>query len=131
MPSYKRRKPYLYKALRIQVPTRKRPPEQVGYDTSCPARRSFERSSSVVHHFLPTPGVPVVAVRLSLPIRGCEVRGYRFPDDLKFRSLMTLFAAVAPAEESHFVEALQKYFGGQRDLLTTNLLGRNDADSSK
>ena len=40
------------------------------------------------------------------------------PDDMKFRSCMTLFAACAPDAEV-FVEALDKYFGGEGDPLTT------------
>jgi uncharacterized protein (DUF1810 family) len=43
------------------------------------------------------------------------------PDNLKFRSSMTLFAAVAP-EEPVFEEALKKFFGGKRDPLTMRLL---------
>jgi len=43
------------------------------------------------------------------------------PDDLKFRSSMTLFAAVAPGEQI-FEDALQKYFGGEPDRLTLQLL---------
>jgi uncharacterized protein (DUF1810 family) len=44
-----------------------------------------------------------------------------YPDDLKFRSSMTLFAAVAPAE-SLFEQALQKFFEGERDPVTLGLL---------
>jgi uncharacterized protein (DUF1810 family) len=36
------------------------------------------------------------------------------PDDLKFHSSMTLFAAVA-ADEACFTEALRRYFGGEAD----------------
>ncbi|WP_374653173.1 DUF1810 domain-containing protein [Dongia sp.] len=43
------------------------------------------------------------------------------PDDLKFRSSMTLFAAVAPAG-SPFAAALDKYFGGAPDPATLALL---------
>lgn len=43
------------------------------------------------------------------------------PDELKFRSSMTLFAAVAP-DEPLFDDALQKFFGGERDPLTLGLL---------
>jgi len=43
------------------------------------------------------------------------------PDDMKFRSSMTLFAAVAPGEQI-FEDALQKYFGGEPDRLTLQLL---------
>ena len=39
------------------------------------------------------------------------------PDDLKFHSSMTLFAAAAP-QEPLFGEALDKYFAGRRDPLT-------------
>ena len=44
-----------------------------------------------------------------------EIFGY--PDDLKFRSSMTLFARAAP-EERIFALCLQKYFAGEPDLLT-------------
>lgn len=43
------------------------------------------------------------------------------PDDLKFRSSMTLFAAAAP-EEALFGAALEKFFDGQHDPLTLELL---------
>jgi uncharacterized protein (DUF1810 family) len=41
-----------------------------------------------------------------------EIFGY--PDDLKFRSSVTLFAGVAPREEV-FQTALKKYFNGEPD----------------
>lgn len=43
------------------------------------------------------------------------------PDDLKFRSCMTLFAQVAP-EEPVFSQALERFFGGQPDEHTLELL---------
>jgi len=46
------------------------------------------------------------------------------PDDLKFRSSMTLFAAVATAPDTPFAAALARYFGGVGDALTVALLGR-------
>lgn len=42
-------------------------------------------------------------------------------DALKFRSSMTLFAAVAP-ERGEFEEALQLYFAGKRDPRTLERL---------
>ena len=39
------------------------------------------------------------------------------PDDLKFKSSMTLFASVA-SDNQVFKEALQKYSGGELDRLT-------------
>jgi len=44
------------------------------------------------------------------------------PDDVKFRSSMTLFAAAAP-EEPCFAEALAHYFAGSPDPLTLEKLG--------
>lgn len=46
-----------------------------------------------------------------------------YPDDVKFRSSMTLFAMAAPAEPL-FDQALAKFFGGQRDPRTIGLLER-------
>ena len=43
------------------------------------------------------------------------------PDDVKFRSSITLFALVAP-ENRVFKDALQKYFGGEMDPLTVQRL---------
>jgi len=46
---------------------------------------------------------------------------FGYPDNLKFRSSMTLFAHVAP-DNQIFVNALQKYCGGQSDRLTLERL---------
>lgn len=46
---------------------------------------------------------------------------FHSPDDLKFRSCMTLFAQVAP-QEPVFSRALAKYFGGVGDVRTLELL---------
>ena len=57
-----------------------------------------------------------------------EVKGgsvgeiFGFPDDLKFRSCMTLFWR-ATGEEI-FGEALEKYFGGEEDGLTVAGMGK-------
>jgi uncharacterized protein (DUF1810 family) len=48
-----------------------------------------------------------------------ELFGY--PDDLKFRSSMTLFAHVSSGSNV-FIDALEKYFAGQPDRLTLELL---------
>jgi uncharacterized protein (DUF1810 family) len=44
-----------------------------------------------------------------------------YPDDLKFRSSMTLFALVAK-ENTIFKDVLRKYFGGELDQRTVELL---------
>jgi len=46
---------------------------------------------------------------------------FAHPDDLKFHSSMTLFAHAAP-QEKLFADALGKYFAGQRNRATMNLL---------
>ena len=69
---------------------------------------------------------------LGLKLRECtrmvnQVKGrsidqiFGSPDDLKFRSSMTLFARVAP-DDQVFNEALQKYFGGEPDPSTLERL---------
>lgn len=44
------------------------------------------------------------------------------PDDMKLRSSMTLFAQ-ASEEKAVFVEVIEKYFGGERDEKTVELMG--------
>jgi uncharacterized protein (DUF1810 family) len=44
------------------------------------------------------------------------------PDDLKFRSSMTLFGAVS--SEAEFADAIAKFYGGTPDRKTLELLGR-------
>jgi uncharacterized protein (DUF1810 family) len=46
---------------------------------------------------------------------------FGWPDELKFRSSLTLFAAAAP-DEPVFGEALKKFFGGEPDPLTLERL---------
>ena len=61
---------------------------------------------------------------LALPEQNISsILGY--PDDVKFRSSMTLFAAAAP-EEPLFQAALEKFFGGTHDPLTIGLLRQNE-----
>jgi uncharacterized protein (DUF1810 family) len=46
---------------------------------------------------------------------------FGYPDNLKFRSSITLFSCVEP-DNADFVTALQKYFGGEPDRLTVERL---------
>lgn len=46
---------------------------------------------------------------------------FGYPDNLKFRSSMTLFANVT-ADNQVFVDALSRYFGGEHDPLTLERL---------
>jgi uncharacterized protein (DUF1810 family) len=65
-------------------------------------------------------------VRLVLRIDGQSVHDiFGSPDDMKFRSCMTLFDLAAP-QEAIFAEALQKYFDGTPDDHTLALLRQHD-----
>jgi uncharacterized protein (DUF1810 family) len=59
---------------------------------------------------------------LAVPDRSVD-QIFGYPDNLKFHSSMTLFAAAAP-EEPLFAAALERFFGGQPDQQTIKLLGR-------
>jgi uncharacterized protein (DUF1810 family) len=60
--------------------------------------------------------------RLVTLVEGRSARQiFGYPDDLKFRSSMTLFTSVTP-DNRVFKDALQKYFGGELDSLTLEKL---------
>jgi uncharacterized protein (DUF1810 family) len=62
------------------------------------------------------------ATELVLAVEGKSAHQiFGTPNDLKFRSSMTLFAATAP-DEKLFQQALDKYFAGEGDALTRNKL---------
>lgn len=64
----------------------------------------------------------VHATRLMLAIQAKSIAEIMpDPDDLKFHSSMTLFAAVAPSN-SEFEQALDRYFEGEPDQQTLTLL---------
>jgi uncharacterized protein (DUF1810 family) len=74
---------------------------------------------------------PVLGARLRectqlvLDIQGRTVEDiFPYPDGLKFRSCMTLFERCAP-DPTLFRAALDKYFGGKRDPLTLEILGKH------
>ncbi|MDJ0554390.1 MAG: DUF1810 domain-containing protein [Microcoleaceae cyanobacterium MO_207.B10] len=52
-----------------------------------------------------------------------EIFGY--PDDLKFKSSMTMFFHVAKPD-SIFARIIDKYFQGERDIQTLNILAMNE-----
>jgi uncharacterized protein (DUF1810 family) len=71
---------------------------------------------------------PVLGARLRecsalvLAVQGATVHGiFGSPDNMKFRSSMTLFAQASP-EEALFRNCLDKYFGGVPDQATLDLL---------
>lgn len=61
------------------------------------------------------------ALMLGVPHRSAhDILGS--PDDLKFRSCLTLFALAAP-QEAVFRDALQRFYGGEMDARTQALCG--------
>ena len=94
------------------------------------AIKSLEEARQYLNH-------PVLGTRLSecaetvLAIEGrsiSEIFGY--PDDLKLRSSMTLFASLTDPR-SVFVRILDKYFYGKQDVRTLDLLGKLKEKISK
>ena len=64
-------------------------------------------------------------VELVLAVRGRTAHEiFGSPDDVKLRSSMTLFDAVAPGDV--FATSLRKYFDGEQDPATIELLRRPD-----
>lgn len=47
---------------------------------------------------------------------------FGYPDDMKLKSSMTLFAAVDEDPKSPFVRVLEKYYRGERDTRTLDIL---------
>jgi uncharacterized protein (DUF1810 family) len=73
---------------------------------------------------------PVLGARLrecASLVAGIEGRSvgdiFGYPDDMKFRSSMTLFSRAAP-DEAVFADCLEKYFDGEPDRLTLDSLPR-------
>lgn len=101
-------------------------PQLAGLGHSEMARRYGISSMDEAQAYL---GHPVLGLRLQeCTGAACGAEGrsayeiFGSPDDLKFRSSMTLFLR-AGAGEACFREALDRFFGGEEDPLTLSLLG--------
>ncbi len=85
---------------------------------------SLEEAKAYLEHPILGPRLEV-CTRLVLAVEGKsaeEIFGY--PDHLKFRSCMTLFAECARGSTLIFFESLVKYFEGEPDQLTLGILDR-------
>jgi uncharacterized protein (DUF1810 family) len=81
------------------------------------AIRSLDEAADYLAHPVLGPRLEE-ATRLVLAVRGRRVEAILgAPDDLKFRSSMTLFSLV-PGASGVFAEALNQYFDGKPDVLT-------------
>jgi len=86
---------------------------------------SLEEAVAYLRHPLLGPRL-AQCTRLVTLVEGRTIREILgSPDDLKFRSSMTLFARAAShaaIDPTDFNDALKKYFGGEADSLTLDLL---------
>ena len=96
-------------------------PQIAGLESSPMARRFGISSVTEATAYL---GHPVLGPRLAEctglvnAVEGSLVEQiFGYPDDLKFRSSMTLFAH-ATSDNRLFLDALKKYFGGEFDAAT-------------
>lgn len=100
-------------------------PQHVGLGRSVMAKRFGLKSLEEASAFLadPIPGGRLLAcTEAVLAHRAKSAREiFGSPDDMKFRSCMTLFAAAAP-QPSIFRLALDTFFDGKSDPLTMALL---------
>lgn len=101
-----------------------------------PQLRGLGRSSTAVFYGLASieearayHAHPVLGERLALSTRALEgvsdrsLHGiFGSPDNLKFRSFMTLFARVVPARDSVFARTLDRWCGSLPDAATLRLL---------
>jgi uncharacterized protein (DUF1810 family) len=70
------------------------------------------------------------SARATLGVEGrSALEVFGSPDDMKLRSCATLFASISPAG-SVFEQILNRYFGGEPDDTTLQLLGRLPADTA-
>jgi uncharacterized protein (DUF1810 family) len=96
-------------------------PQIRGLGSSSMARRYAigSREEAKAYHEHPVLGARLTAcTQLTLNIEGRSAEQiFGYPDDMKFRSCLTLFAEVVP-NEPIYRAALQTYFSGDPDPLT-------------
>ncbi|MEO8857439.1 MAG: DUF1810 domain-containing protein [Burkholderiaceae bacterium] len=105
-------------------------PQLAGLGRSAIARHFGFASEQEVQHYWQRPvlqGRLLECTRLVMAHRGDSAHAiFGSPDDLKFRSCMTLFQAVVPAaaapEAEVFGQAIEAFFGGSPDEATLRLL---------
>lgn len=89
------------------------------------AIKSIEEAKAYLAHPILGPRLrQCVDAMISVKVRSAhDILGY--PDDLKFRSSMTLFSAVSEAV-SPFERAIDRFFEGEPDRKTLDLLGNTN-----
>lgn len=107
-------------------------PQFAGLGRSPTAQHYAIQSNDEARHYLAHPVLGPRLVECTQALLAVEGRSataiFGSPDDLKLRSSMTLFAAVAP-RGSVFSAVLDKYYQGQPDLTTLMLLQQHTSDN--
>lgn len=100
-------------------------PQIAGLGASATAQRFAISSLAEARAYLAHPILGPRLIECTNLVNRIEGRNARqifgTPDDLKFRSSMTLFAEAA-SDKAVFEEALGKYYGGEADRLTLDRL---------
>jgi len=106
-------------------------PQLDGLGSSPTAKDYAIKSLEEAHHYLKHPILGKRLLECSEAILTIEGRSisdiFGYPDDLKLKSSMTLFACVAEPD-SVFDRILDKYFDGEPDALTLQLLEKLKTD---
>jgi uncharacterized protein (DUF1810 family) len=106
-------------------------PQLDGLGYSATAKRYAIKSREEARQYLAHPVLGKRLVECTETVLAISGRSaydiFGSPDDMKLRSSMTLFAAVAPPD-SVFAQVLEQYFQGQPDSKTLSLLAQHPAD---
>jgi uncharacterized protein (DUF1810 family) len=106
-------------------------PQIEGLGFSSMSRRYSIKSVAEARAYLDHPLLGPRLVECSEAAMGVEGRSaseiFGSPDDMKLKSCATLFASVTPPD-SVFARLLDKYFKGERDGKTLQLLGTESGD---
>ena len=93
--------------------------------------RSLAEAKAYSRHPLLGPRlVQSAAWMLAVPPGRSALQVLGSPDDLKLRSSMTLFERAAP-EVAPFAQVLDRYYGGERDAATIDLLAADPTASAQ
>jgi uncharacterized protein (DUF1810 family) len=101
-------------------------PQIVGLGRSSTAQHYAIKSLAEARAYLKDPVLGARLLECTKILEGLAGRSasaiFGYPDDLKLRSSMTLFASVAEDPHSVFDQVLEKYFEGEPDERTLELL---------
>ena len=109
-------------------------PQFAGLGSSATSRKyaiaSLDEAEAYLRHAVLGPRL-VACAEAALAVEGRSAREiFGSPDDLKLRSSATLFAQVSPAG-SVFHRLLDRYFGGEADEATLELVAASGASSGR